>query len=274
MQRSKRPLHVQNVSFHDTFFQLSHRSIQKNVSLHWHSFFELEFLIKGEAYQTINGNTYHYLPGSCCLLSPSDYHSIEIVTPIEILNLSFNESILSQEQLEKVVIDKSLLFHQLQQPERDTIESLFRLCIKEHDLSPQDSTCLKMMINCLLTKFMSSVGTHSAQPFSPTSASSMQAAILFLHTHFHESPSLSQVAKIAHYNSSYFSTIFREEFGMSYTEYLSRIKIGYAKKLLLSTDLSIEKICQQSGFASPSTFLQTFKKLVGTAPTNFRNSNW
>jgi len=274
MRQSKRPLRVKNISFGDAFFQLSHRYIQNNVNLHWHDFFELELLIKGEAYQTINGNTYHYLPGSCCLLSPSDYHSIKIVEPIEILNLSFNESMLSQEQLEKVVIDKSLLFYQFQQPEQESIESLFHLCIKEYAHSPQDSVCLKMMIDCLLTKFMSSVEMHSAQSLPTASTSALQAAILFMHTHFHESPSLAQAAKIAHYNSSYFSTVFREEMGMSYTEYLARIKIGYAKKLLLSTDLSIEKICQQSGFSSPSTFLQTFKKLVGTAPTNFRNSNW
>lgn len=274
MQRSKRPFRVQNVSFNDTFFQLSRRTIQNNIHLHWHDFFELELLIEGEAYQTINGNTYHYLPGSCCLLSPSDYHSIEIVTPIEILNLSFNESMLSQEQLRKVVIDKSLLFHQFQRFDREIIEGLFHLCIKEFERSPQDSACLKMMIECLLAKALSIAQTHGIQSPLPTSANPLQAAILFLHTHFHESPSLAQVAKIAHYNSSYFSTVFREEMGMSYTEYLSRIKIGYAKKLLLSTDLSIEKICQQSGFSSPSTFLQTFKKLVGTAPTNFRNSNW
>ena len=167
-----------------------------------------------------------------------------------------------------------MLFHQFQSPQLEMIDGLFRLCIKEYELSPPDFSCLKMMINCLLTKVLSCEGTHNAQSPSSTSTDPLQAVILFMHTHFHESPTLSQVAKIAHYNSSYFSTIFRAEFGMSYTEYLSRIKIDYAKKLLLSTDLSVEKICQQSGFSSPSSFLQTFKKLVGTTPTNFRTSNW
>lgn len=270
MRQAKRPHHAKNVSIQDAFFQLSHRTFHKSIALHWHSFFELEFLVKGEAFQTINGVTYHYQPGSCCLLSPSDYHSIEVVTPIEILNLSFNESILSQEQLERIVIDKSLLFHQFQAPQLEVIESLFRLCIKEYEQSPPDSLCLKMMINCLLTKVFSTAGTHNG--LTPAAASPLQAVILFLHTHFHESPTLSQAAAVAHYNSSYFSAVFHAEFGMSYTEYLTRIKIDYAKKMLLSTDLSIEKICQQSGFSSPSSFLQAFKKLVGTTPTSFRTS--
>lgn len=274
MRQVKRPFLVQNISFQDNFFHLSQRKISKNVQLHWHSFFELELIVKGEAKQTINGNTYLCKPGSCSLLSPNDYHSIEPITPIEILNVSFTESFLSQEQLEKIVLEKSLLFHQLQPSELEIVEELFRVCIKECALSPTDSACLEMMIECLFAKVLSCAGATATQFTSPGSANPLQAVILFLYTHFHESPTLAQAAKIAHYNSSYFSTIFREEFGMPYTEYLSKIKIDYAKKLLLFTDLSIEKICQQSGFSSPSSFLQTFKKMVGTTPTNFRASHW
>ena len=98
----------------------------------------------------------------------------------------------------------------------------------------------------------------------------IQAALLYIHMHFRENPKLSQVAKIAHYNSSHFSATFHKELGTTYCDYLNMLKISYAKELLISTNLKILDICNECGFTSHSNFLRLFKENTGLSPLQFR----
>lgn len=257
----------------DSYIQISKRVLTKDVCSHRHSFFELEFLVNGKLIQTINGKSFQFEPGDCTILSPGDYHSLEIISPVEILNLSFTEAILSYEQLKMIIIDKAFLFFHFTKSHMEIVEELFQLCLKESQMANEDLSCLKMMVQCLLNKVMTCAELCKGYSAKSRIDSPLQNAVFYLHSHFRDSPSLSQIAKIAHYNNSYFSAVFHSEFGMPYSEYLARIKIDYAKQLLLSSDLEIKKIAQQSGFSSESAFLKTFKKITGTTPSKFRISN-
>ena len=64
---------------------------------------------------------------------------------------------------------------------------------------------------------------------------------------------------------------FKEIYGVSPNQYLTKIRIEAAKKLLLSTDLSIEDISKKSGFNSLSHFTSNFKKYTGKTPAEFRS---
>ena len=98
----------------------------------------------------------------------------------------------------------------------------------------------------------------------------IQTALLYIHMHFRENPTLSQVAKIAHYNTSHFSSTFHKELGTTYCNYLNMLKISYAKELLISTNLKISDIGNECGFTSHSNFLRLFKENSGLSPMQFR----
>ena len=83
--------------------------------------------------------------------------------------------------------------------------------------------------------------------------------------------SLGQVAKAVNTSTFYFCKLFRKATGINYTDYLARIRIEKAKNLLLNPNLRISEIAFEVGFQSLTHFNRVFKRVVGLAPTSYRN---
>ena len=81
---------------------------------------------------------------------------------------------------------------------------------------------------------------------------------------------MSQVARKFNISPSHFSTVFRAEFGLTYRDYLSQLRIKHAKLLLRTTNLKSSDISFRSGFNDPHYFSIVFKKKTGLTPLQFR----
>lgn len=77
-------------------------------------------------------------------------------------------------------------------------------------------------------------------------------------------------AKHSGLSLAYFSTHFKNEIGIKFSEHLMQLKINRAKGLLLSTDKSITYIAYETGFASASHFIARFREIEGITPAKFR----
>lgn len=93
----------------------------------------------------------------------------------------------------------------------------------------------------------------------------------YIDTHFCESDlSLNQVAQIAGFSSSYFSTLFAQEAGVSFMEYLTNCRMKKARGLLREGK-SLQTVALRSGYSDPYYFSQVFKKNFGISPKEFQN---
>lgn len=81
---------------------------------------------------------------------------------------------------------------------------------------------------------------------------------------------LDTFAEMANYSPFHFARMFRDVTGIPPGEFLSALRFERAKKLVLTTDLSITDICFEVGFSSLGTFSSRFKQLVGTNPAQLR----
>lgn len=73
-----------------------------------------------------------------------------------------------------------------------------------------------------------------------------------------------------HLNSQYISQLFKNEIGVNFLTYLTNIRMEHAKKLLLSTSLSIAEVSEQSGYGDYRVFTKVFKKSEGITPSQYR----
>lgn len=81
---------------------------------------------------------------------------------------------------------------------------------------------------------------------------------------------LEHVAKAMHISTFYFCKLFKKATGLSFTDYLGRVRIEKAKTLLFNPHLRITEIAYGVAFQSLTHFNRVFRKLAGQAPSLFR----
>jgi two-component system response regulator YesN len=100
----------------------------------------------------------------------------------------------------------------------------------------------------------------------------IQKAKQHIHLHFADQDiSLHSVASIVHVSPNHFSTIFSQETGETFIEYLTQVRINKSKDLLLTTTLRSADIAYEVGFGDPHYFSFIFKKHTGISPREFRS---
>ncbi|MGN1092666.1 MAG: helix-turn-helix domain-containing protein [Monoglobaceae bacterium] len=92
----------------------------------------------------------------------------------------------------------------------------------------------------------------------------------YMQEHLSEEISLSVLAEEFHLNPQYISQLFKNEIGVGFLAYLTNIRIEKAKKLLLSTSLSVTEISERTGYGDYRVFTKVFKKTEGITPSQFR----
>ena len=92
----------------------------------------------------------------------------------------------------------------------------------------------------------------------------------YLQEHLAEELSLSVLADQFHLNPQYISQLFKSEIGVNFLAYLTSIRMEKAKKLLLSTSLSVAEVAEQSGYGDYRVFTKVFKKSEGITPSQYR----
>jgi len=101
---------------------------------------------------------------------------------------------------------------------------------------------------------------------------SIEKAKEFIHQNYMNSElNLKTVAESVHISPGYFSQLFRQVTGKNCIEYLTKVRIDAAKKLLKETTLKTYEIAEKVGFNDSQYFSTCFKKLIGVTPTEYRD---
>ena len=96
----------------------------------------------------------------------------------------------------------------------------------------------------------------------------------YMSEHMTEPLTLEQLAARASLSPYYFTRLFKKETGFTPHEYLIAIRINAAKFLLKNVPAtSIKEVCFRTGFSNESSFCTTFKKWVGSTPSEYRQSS-
>jgi AraC-like DNA-binding protein len=98
------------------------------------------------------------------------------------------------------------------------------------------------------------------------------AAKRFIEQHIDTELTLAGVAQQVHLNAQYFCRQFRKATGLCFTEYVSRLRVQHARRLLADPSKRITEVAYASGFQSIPHFNRVFRKYAGTTPTASRIS--
>ena len=92
----------------------------------------------------------------------------------------------------------------------------------------------------------------------------------FIREHHAEELSLPQVARFANASPFYFCKLFKRATGLTYTNFLSCVRIESSQRLLINPQLRVSEVAFEAGFQSLTHFNRVFQKLLGQSPTEYR----
>lgn len=94
--------------------------------------------------------------------------------------------------------------------------------------------------------------------------------MLYIDEHVDTNMTLKEISDILGLDYKYASNVFKKDTGMGFNKYVMNRKLEFSKKLLESTDLTVQNISEKLGFNNAYYFTRTFKNTFGISPTEYR----
>ena len=92
----------------------------------------------------------------------------------------------------------------------------------------------------------------------------------YIQEHYMQPISLEQAAEHLFLSPVYISRVFKQETGENFTDYLTRVRLENARKLLLRPDIRVYDVGQRTGYPNPRYFYRVFKRMTGLTPGEYR----
>ena len=94
----------------------------------------------------------------------------------------------------------------------------------------------------------------------------------FIKENYKRNITIRELAENVYMHPAYLGQLFIRKFGVGFNEYIHKLRIEEAKRLMKATNLKSNEIAEGLGYCNYNSFLQQFDKYVGMKPTKFRNS--
>ncbi|WP_271728778.1 AraC family transcriptional regulator [Aquimarina algiphila] len=160
--------------------------------------------------------------------------------------------------------------------EGKTNEIISNILHKMLDQSSLEQMASLIQILSLISKseeveVLSNFDLHKSS--NPKEKDRMNKIIQHTMLNFTKNISLDEISNVANLSKSAFCRYFKNAVKKSYSEFLYEVRVEFACKMLLESNVTIMQICYESGFNNPSAFSQIFKRAKGVTPNQYRKSN-
>ncbi len=105
---------------------------------------------------------------------------------------------------------------------------------------------------------------------NPKKREAVSRAMAYMEANFKQSCTLAEIAAHVHLSPVYFHGLFQRAVGKTPCEYMTRLRVEEAKRLLLTAGISISRVSEASGFSTQSYFNHVFRARVGVTPREYR----
>ena len=104
-------------------------------------------------------------------------------------------------------------------------------------------------------------------------ADMIYSALQYIEDHYSEKFSLQDIADYVHFSAPYFSKVFKKEMDVTFTKYLTNVRIEKSKRLLKNSKYALSDIPAMVGFEEQSYFTRVFRTVTGISPGKYREMN-
>ncbi len=248
---------------------VSHKHLKKDefIGMHWHDYFEIEIVVSGSIEHICNNVRGIITRGDAFLMSYYDFHSIRCITDVEIINIRFYDNFLNKDITERISIGGGGFSCSFSETELLDIFASVNKILIEHS---EQQLFKEIMVQNILSEIVIKIIRKSKVDASNDVPSMVQKAIRHIYRNFRTDISVESVAEQVNATPNYFGSVFKKNVGVSFNEYINKIRLKYACNLLEISDLTIKEIAFSSGYNSVEYFLYVFRKNLNATPNTYR----
>ncbi|NOU72449.1 AraC family transcriptional regulator [Paenibacillus sp. LMG 31458] len=100
----------------------------------------------------------------------------------------------------------------------------------------------------------------------------IRSAIVYINEHHQEKMLLTEIAQHCYLSTYYFAHLFKKETGLSFVDFLNKVRIEKSAYFLEKTELSVREIAAHVGIHDANYFARKFRMVMGCSPTDYRTA--
>ena len=244
---------------------------------HLHREFEVNLILDGSVEIFSQGRGYHAGTGDFFVFDPYQPHELRAREgTVLILSIQISPAFFSDyfPQMESVRFGTEI-FHRAASPRhqqlyRQLLELTCCYCQKAPFYELDCARDINALFRALLDVSAFTVVSEAERPAQRARQERVRYLAERIEGGFSEKLLLGDLAKELGVDLYYLSHFFREHFGLSFQEYLAKLRCEKARRELLLTDRSLLDISLSCGFSSPKYFQRAFQKQYGATPKEYR----
>lgn len=128
-------------------------------------------------------------------------------------------------------------------------------------------------LNEVADQLLAVLTVAAGQTDTPDQNITILRAKSLIHEFYSTGITLEEIAQKLNLTPEYLSGQFHKDTGETFSAYMRKYRIGKAKELLIGTQLKLNQVAEQVGYADPKYFSQVFKKCTGQLPAEYRRAN-
>lgn len=234
-------------------------------SAHWHENIEVLYFIEGEGIVYSGTTEFPAHVGDIVVINPNVLHCIESVTE----QCRYYCLIVDRSLYEEFGLPVSnMLFKEIVRD--STAQGYYDKIIREWaDRGPFYKPAVKLAALQLLlhlSRYHLDF-TNDGETVQSKRLTMVKDAIGYIRAHFREELTIDDICEAIGFSKYYFCRVFKEVTRRTPVDYINFIRCSYAKNLLLSGRYNVSESAEMSGFKNLSYFSKTYKKYMGTLPS-------
>lgn len=249
--------------------------IQKleDIPGHWHKSIEIFFVLSGKLKITTDAETYYLSEEDIVLINSNQLHEIQSSESIVIIlqiKLSYFKEWLSESAYFRC--NSTISYNKSEYLEMKRL--LARLVNVNYNHSGYNDLLTISLAYNLLHELIRNFRGNDEKSVDNNSKNlkRLRNIIQYLNDNYMENITLNSIAEREFLSASYLSHFFEKNMKVSLFTYLTEIRLNHAVNDLQTTNLTIEQIAANNGFANSRYFVSSFKKQFGMLPKDYRKS--
>ncbi len=261
---------------------------QRTSKYHEHDFFELAYVADGKIIHHIGNDKIEVGAGDYFFLGYSDVHKYTVLSDgcADIINCCFLPGFISPSlsgcQSFNELLNNHPFFcsddaltceptHHVFHDDDGKIKQLLEEMIVEYNNSKTGSgTLMRGYLTEIIIRSLRKILCSD----NPIGDKAVLMALRYAEDNMNSNEiSLNKIAQELNISRQYLSRRFKQETGMTFSEYMKKLRINHSCHLLCTSDSSITEIAERSGYHDMKSFYQAFKKQMNMTPLEFKKAN-